>query len=259
MKLAQVAAQLYTVRDHARTPADIVKTLKRVRQIGYTAVQVSGIGPVEPKDLKRFLDEEGLKCVVTHEPGDLILNEPRKIIEKLDLLDCKYTAYPYPSNVDLSKKEAVLDLARRLDESGRAFSESGKALAYHNHNMEFRRIDGVTVLDMIYSGTDARYLKGEPDVYWIQAGGADPAAWCAKLAGRLPLIHLKDMAIDSQNKQVPAEIGRGNMDFSRIVQAADAAGCEWFIVEQDSDWISGDPFESLKQSYEFIRQEFVTG
>jgi sugar phosphate isomerase/epimerase len=100
--------------------------------------------------------------------------------------------------------------------------------------MEFRRVEGEIILDTIYNQTDARFLQGEIDTYWVQYGGADPVAWCHKLKGRLPLIHLKDYAVTDDNKINYCEIGQGNLDFAAIVAAAEAAGCEWFIVEQDS-------------------------
>jgi len=118
MKIKQVAAQLYTVRDFTKTPANISQTLKKIKRMGYQAVQVSGTGPIPEEDLKNILDGEGLTCCVTHEPGQVILNEPQKVIDRLKKLGCLYTAYPYPANIDLNSKDAVLQLARQLDASG---------------------------------------------------------------------------------------------------------------------------------------------
>ena len=88
MKLKQVAAQLYTIRDHLKTPSDIAKSLKRVSDIGYQAVQISGMGPIDESELVKILDGEGLVCCATHENGNMILNEPEKVIERLRKLDC---------------------------------------------------------------------------------------------------------------------------------------------------------------------------
>jgi sugar phosphate isomerase/epimerase len=71
------------------------------------------------------------------------------------------------------------------------------------------------------------------------------------LEDRLPLIHLKDYAIDSDNKVTFAEIGYGNLNWMEIIAAADDSGCQWFIVEQDT--CAGDPFDSLKMSFDYIR------
>ena len=73
MKINQVAAQLYTLRDHLKTPEDIARSLKKVRAIGYQAVQVSGMGPIGEAELLKILANEGLTCCATHEPGQVIL------------------------------------------------------------------------------------------------------------------------------------------------------------------------------------------
>lgn len=255
MKLKQVAAQLYTIRDHLKTPSDIARSLKKVSDIGYQAVQISGMGPIDESELVKILDGEGLVCCATHENGNMILNEPEKVIERLRKLDCTYTAYPHPGGITLDKLADVEALAAKLNASGKLLSEAGIILTYHNHHIEFRRFDGRLMLDVIYENTDPRYLQGEPDTYWIQYGGGDPADWCRKLDGRLPLLHMKDYIITPDNSIAFAEIGSGNLNWPEIIQAAEQSGCEWYIVEQDV--CPKDPFESLKSSFDYIKSMLV--
>ena len=178
MKLKQAAAQLYTVRDYLKTPGDIAKSLKEVSDIGYQAVQLSGLGPIDDAELVKILDGEGLVCCATHEDCQQILDEPEKVVEHLNRLDCAYTAYPYPAGVELKELADVENLAARLNASGKVMSEAGITLTYHNHHIEFRKFDGKLMLDVLYEKSDPRYLQGEPDTYWIQYGGGDPADWC---------------------------------------------------------------------------------
>jgi sugar phosphate isomerase/epimerase len=110
-------------------------------------------------------------------------------------------------------------------------------------------------LDRIYDGTSKDALQGEPDTYWVQYGGGDAVEWCEKLKGRLPLLHLKDYQTNSENTAHMCEIGSGNLNFKKIVAAAEAAGCEWFIVEQDS--CPGDPLDSLEKSFRYIQENLV--
>lgn len=254
MKITQVAAQLYTLRDQMKNPADMAVSLKKVRKIGYTAVQVSGIGPIDPVELKKMMDGEGLTCCATHEGN--ILTEPEKVADRLNKLGCTYTAYPYPGGITFDTLQAVKDLAAKLDKSGKVLSAAGKVLTYHNHHIEFRKVEGRLILDTIYAETNPRYLQGEIDTYWVQYGGGDPVAWCEKLQKRLPLLHMKDYGVKNDNQVVYTEIGRGNLDWKRIVKAAEKSGCKWFIVEQDT--CPGDPFESLKISFEFIKDTLCT-
>lgn len=89
----------------------------------------------------------------------------------------------------------------------------------------------------------------------VQLGGACPIKWCQKLKGRLPLLHMKDVGVREGNSPTMFEIGYGNLDFKSIITAAEASGCKWFIVEQDT--CPGDPFESLKKSFDYIQTKLV--
>jgi sugar phosphate isomerase/epimerase len=255
MKITQVAAQLYTCRDLIKTPAEIITTLRRIRAVGYTAVQVSGMGPIAEEELNKILDGEGLVCCATHEGSDEVLNEPQVVIERLQKLRCSYTAYPYPAGVDFSSRESIGTLIGKLDAAGKMFAEAGLTLCYHNHSHEFRKLGDKTILDLIYEGTDPRHLQGELDTYWVHYGGGENVEWCEKLAGRLPLIHLKDFQTNAENKPEFAEIGVGNLNFKKIIAAAEQSGCQWFIVEQDV--CPGDPVDSLAQSFDYIQTHLV--
>jgi sugar phosphate isomerase/epimerase len=211
MKKSQLAAQLYTCRDILKTPAEIAETLHRIRSIGYQAVQVSGMGPIAEEELLRILEGEGLLCCATHESSEKILNDPLSVVERLQKLRCQYTAYPFPAGVDFGNAANVESLISGLEASAAFLASHGMALCYHNHHQEFRKLQGQTILERIYDG--APHLQGEPDTYWVQYGGGDPVEWCERLAGRLPLIHLKDFVINQENQPVFCEVGSGNLDF----------------------------------------------
>jgi sugar phosphate isomerase/epimerase len=255
MKLNQVALQLYTLRDFLKTPTDIASSLKRVREIGYQAVQLSGLGPIPETDVVEICRDNRLNICATHENSDLILNEPAKVVERLKKFDCRLTAYPYPAGIRFDTLDLVKDFCRRLNAAGKVLHEAGQVLCYHNHHIEFRRVAGKTILEHIYA--EANFVQGEPDTYWIQNGGGDPVEWCSRLKGRLPIIHLKDYAVTADNKVTFTEIGNGNLNWKRIIAAADNAGCQWFAVEQDT--CPGDPFDSARQSFEYIREHLCSG
>lgn len=251
MQLHQIAAQLYTLHEFCKTPADTAKSLKKVRAIGYETVQVSGIAPMPVAELKAMLDGEGLTCCATHEPAQAILENTSSVIDRLNELDCRYTAVPSPGTYDVSTLKNVLAFAAKMDAAGAKMREAGQTLCYHNHHTEFVQFDGKTMLDIFYGETDPQNLQGEPDTYWIQYGGASPLEWCSKLQGRLPLIHLKDYGINAEGQPAFREIGKGNLNWNAILPAAEAAGCQWFIVEQDT--CEGDPFDALKTSFDFLK------
>jgi len=249
-----IGAQLYTLRESLRTPADIAATLKQVKAIGYDNVQVSGLGPIEPEELKRILDGEGLYCCATHTALDRMQKEFEKVVEEHQLFGCKHIVVPSLPGEFHGSEEGFVNGARAMSEVGLKLAGRGITLSYHNHSFELVRYGDRTGLDIIYEESDSQGLKAELDTYWIQHGGGSPSAWCRKLAGRLPLVHLKDMAMvptDGRPKQAFAEVGEGNLDWPVLLETCDAAGVQWYIVEQDI--CQRPPIESLRISFDNLR------
>lgn len=244
-------AQLYTVREYTKTAEDLAASLKKVAAAGYTAVQVSGIGPIDPKVVARLMQDNGLAVVATHMAWDRFKNDLDAVIEEHKLWGCPHPAigglpgeYRGPDGVKRFRDE-LIPIAEKLAREGMDFS-------YHNHNHELAKYDGRTWLDMLYSEIPASVLKAEIDTYWIQAGGGDPAWWIKKLAGRQPLLHLKDMIVTPEREQRFAEIGEGNLNWPAIMKEAEAAGVKYYLVEQDRTY-DRDPFESLAISYRNLK------
>jgi sugar phosphate isomerase/epimerase len=257
MKIEQVAVQMYTIRDHLGTPEAYQESLQKIADIGYRSVQVSGPRPISEAEIASLCAEKGLVINSSHEDSELILQNPQQVVENLDAFGCRYTAYPYPKGIDFKSRESVEGLIQGLNAAGKVLRESGKVLTYHNHAVELEQLEGVPILERIYSQTDPEYLQGEIDTYWIHAGESSPEAWCARLRERLPLLHIKDYAIGDDGKPRFAEIGQGILDFPTIIATAEASGCQWFIVEQDT--CPGDPFVSLESSFRYIRDHLVEG
>jgi sugar phosphate isomerase/epimerase len=258
MKMNQVAVQLYSIRDYLKTPDMIAKSLHRIREIGYQSVELAGLGPMADKDLRGILDTEGLACLSSHEPGEQLFNDTARIIDRLRTLGCPIAVYPYPAGVSFETTQDVKSFALQLEKAGRALAEARIELLYHNHNIEFKRVDGAFILDTIFDSVPRNCLGSELDTYWVQAGGDSPTRWCGKLKGRLSILHMKDFGLQEHYEGVPSsvfkEIGSGNLDWKEIIHAAEKAGCRKFVVEQDANWMDNDPFTSLRTSFDFIRE-----
>ena len=249
----QFAVILYTLRDHLKTREDALRSFDKIAKIGYRSVQVSGMSQdlFPEEELLATLTERGLSICATHEPADAILGQTEAVIERVKKLGAKYTAYPYPAGIDFNDDNSVDKLIKDLDEAGKKMAAAGITLTYHNHAVEFVKSRGKTVLARIYEETDPANLKAEIDTHWVVRGGGTVLDWIEKLDGRLPLLHMKDFSIDIQQQPQFAEIGNGNMNFPAIVAAAEKAGCKHFIVEQDV--CPGDPFDSIRQSFDYIK------
>lgn len=242
-----IGAQLYTVREFTKTPEGIARSLEKVAAIGYPAVQVSGFGTVDPEQVRRWTNDNGLAIASTHIGWNDLLTDLEAVIDVHKLWNCKH-----PAIGGLPGEYFSLEgLQRFLDELGpvaKRLAEAGMDFSYHNHNHELKRYGSQTWLAQLYDRASPDALKAEIDTYWIQAGGGDPAWWVQRCAGREPLLHLKDMAVGPEREQRMAEIGEGNLNWPAILSVAKAGGVEWLLVEQDTCY-GRDPFESLAISY----------
>jgi len=271
-----IAAQLYTVRAFAGTPGDLARTLRRIKQIGYEAVQVSGVGAIEPGELAGMLRGEGLVCCATHEPFEAMRDKTEEVLEKHRVLGCRYSAVGVLP-MEYRNRDGYRRFAREYSEVARRMKAGGLEVGYHNHHWEFEKFDGRAGLRMLIEECDPA-AHFEIDTYWVQAGGGDPAEWVRKVAGRVPLVHLKDMVYGRDDttadglkrntgeseeqfkkrqeaargpKAIMAEVGEGNMNWPGILRACGEAGVRWYIVEQDV--CQRDPFESLAISLRNVR------
>ncbi|MHC5034574.1 MAG: sugar phosphate isomerase/epimerase family protein [Planctomycetota bacterium] len=243
-----VALQLYTVRD--QLAADYVGTLKRVKEIGYDLVQLTGQVPFDAPQMRDVLDEVGLSVAGIHVGLDKLQAELGHWIAYCKTLGTPDLVCPYLPEQHRGTQEDWLAVAALLDGVGARCADQGVRLSYHNHSFEFVKFDGKFALDLLYENTSPEHLYAEIDTYWVQHGGADPVEYIRKYSGRLPILHIKDMSADES--RTFAEIGMGILDWPAIHQAAVEAGVEFYCVEQDT--CPGDPFDSARISWEFMRE-----
>lgn len=243
----ETGAQLYTLRAFCGTPDGLARSLERVAEIGYRTVQVSGTCPWEAEWLKAQLKKNGLRCAVTHIPAARLESDPAGVAADHAAIGCRYAGLGYWAFDE--EKDTGFDAFLRLWPGvGRALRERGITLLFHNHDRELMHRGGKPILALLAERIPPEVMAFTLDTYWIQTAGGDPAAWIERLRGRVPCVHLKDCA---WNRQMTA-LGEGNMNFGRILRAAEAAGTEYLLVEQD-DCGGEDPFECLRRSYQYLK------
>lgn len=247
-----LAAQMYTVRDFAKTPADMAETVKKVRALGWEAMQVSGFGPIAPQELKNIADGEGIHICATHTGYERMRDDTQAVIDDHLLWGCKYPAIGgMPQSYREAGEDGFKKFAVEASEVARKLAAGGLTFGYHNHSFELQRFGNRTGLDILFEESDPEVFQMEIDTYWIQHGGGDPAAWISKVKGRADLVHFKDMAIVGREQRF-AEIGEGNLNWPAILDACKDAGSRWYIVEQDRCY-DRDPFDSLGLSLKNLK------
>ncbi len=218
-----IGLQLYTLRKPFA--ADPLATLGRIRETGYDAVEFAAPLGSDFVGFAAHMKDIGLDCPSAHVGLADMAERPDEVLAMARTLGCRYLVMPYvmPDQRDWGAVISTLGAfaARARDE--------GLRVAYHHHDFEFEATEGVRPFDRLVSETDPQLVDFELDVYWLGKGGEDPRAFIEKMAGRVKLIHLKDMARDGGM----ADVGAGTYDFAALIQAADAAGAEHYFVEHD--------------------------
>lgn len=245
-----IAVQLYTLRDFTKTAEDVEKTLKKVKEIGYNAVQISGMGPVDPVFVKGAVNNLQLKVCATHVSFERLQTDIKSVINDHKLWDCQYVGVGSMPNDYRTGKEGYIKFAREASAIGKELAANGLKLIYHNHAFEFQKFDGVTGMDILLNETTSD-VGFEIDTFWVQTGGGNPVQWLKKVAGRIDVVHFKDMEI-IDNQQTMAAIGEGNLDWPSIIDICREIGVKWYAVEQDV--CPRDPFDCLASSLNYLKK-----
>jgi sugar phosphate isomerase/epimerase len=237
---SNIGLQLYTLRtDLAK---DLEGTLKKVAAIGYKEVELFGYNDGKffgktPKEFKAILDGLGLNPVSGHygagvqmkDQKGTLSNDWQRAVDDAAAIGQKYVNCAYLTDGERKSIEDYKKYVDLFNKSGEVAKKAGLQFGYHNHDFEFKKMDGQLPYDLIAS-TDPNLVKLELDLYWIVKAGLDPVDLFKKYPGRFPLWHVKDM---DKGDQSFAEVGTGSIDFKKIFDARKIAGLEHFFVEQD--------------------------
>ena len=250
-----LGAQLYTLRAFTKNLEDFEQTLKKVADMGYTSIHLSGVScEYTPEWIAEKCNKYGLKIALTHVPFERIVNETDKVIEEHKLMDCEYVGLGcFPNFYEMSEEDLKGYLAA-LRPALEKLKAAGLGFMYHNHHVEFgRREKGHPILmDLILDAMPAELFGLTLDMFWVQAGGADPVKFLREHADRARILHLKDMIFDiPERKAHYAPVGEGNMNYEDIVTAAKEVGVLYGFVELDGTY-GEDPFVCLKKSYDYL-------
>lgn len=253
---------------------------KQLSQIGFSVVEVSQIELTDTTrgEIARAADEFGMSVAAISagmgEKGgggnDSLLESFDKIVSDCHALGTSRVRIGMLPMQALESKDTLQKFAADANEMARRLADHGIILSYHNHHVEFARVDGQHILDLIR--TEAPDLKFELDVHWIQRGGMDPVTVLKKYAGVVDLVHLKDYRIGLppaeafealasgdrkawgehwSNLVQFAEVGQGNLDFTGVVEAGVDGGAEYLLIEQDQQY-GRDIFDCLTDSREHL-------
>ncbi len=263
-----IGLQLYTVRDAmAANPA---AALAKVAQVGFNSVEgATYTGDerfygMDAKAFKQLLKQNGLVMLSSHyrlgeeqtngkDTIGTMLHDWDKAVDDAAEVGLKYMVCAYLSDPERGNLDHYKKLADDFNRAGERCKKAGIQFCYHNHDFEFKQQDGKYPYETLLANTDKNLVKMEMDLYWVTKAKQDPIKLINDNPGRFPLFHVKDM--DNTPAGSFTEVGNGIIDFKAIFKHADKAGMKYFFVEQDKT--PGDPFNSISQSFNYIKKTLV--
>jgi len=277
-----IGLQLYTVG--AEMDKDPAGTLKAVAAVGYKQVELSPLSKTPAKDLKKMVDDAGLKNPSGHYMLPDLMSKLPEIIELAQVFGQEYMIVTVPWVADPSRftpdpqgGEFALFLAiingltlddwkwnaEKFNKVGEQVKQAGLQLGYHNHNFEWKKFAGVTAYDEFLRLTDAGLVKLELDCGWATVAGQDPVAYLTKYPDRYRLLHVKDfkkgftprttLAGKDVGAPVATELGRGSIDYARVFAAAKKGEIRGIFVEQEPPFTEMTALEAIKVNFEYVK------
>jgi sugar phosphate isomerase/epimerase len=264
--------------------SDPAGTLKAVAAAGYKQVELSPLAKTSANDLKKMLDDAGLKNPSGHY---MLPDLMTKLQEKIDfahqfgqefmVVTVPWVADPSRFKPDPQLGEFAVFIAiingltlddwkwnaEQFNKLGEQVKKAGLQLAYHNHNFEWKSYGGVTGYDEFLRLTDSGLVKLELDCGWATVAGQDPVAYLTKYPDRYSLLHIKDfrkgftprttLMGKDPGAPVPTELGRGAIEYGRVFAAAQKARIRALFVEQEPPFTEMPALEAIKVDYEYMK------
>ncbi|MDP4119231.1 MAG: sugar phosphate isomerase/epimerase [Bacillota bacterium] len=275
MKKFKIGLQLYSVRDDLKK--DFEGTLQKIKKMGYDYVEFAGYYNRSAEEIKEILGRIGLEAMSVHQTYVALLEDEKATVDYIKALGVKYYAIPWMNIEKLTDPENYKNTIDEFKKAGKILKDAGIQFLYHNHDFEFtNKIGDKTAFDTLYEAVPSDLLETEIDTCWVRYAGYDPAAYIREYSGRAHVVHLKDFICknfnmgpvyalidsngnDSEKPKSKDEvgfefrpIGSGVQDIPSILEAAEEAGAEYLIVEQDLA-STASPLECAKQSREYLK------
>lgn len=257
MQNMRKGVQVYTVREFIGTPEGYEQSLRKIREIGYDSVQTYG-WKIPDAEHKAFLEELGLTTESVGANYEEMLRDPAAVKKAIDTAHFYGTdlvaigTLPVPLR---ESREGFLEYAAGINKIGAELKKEGVHLLYHSHVLEFFSLGGgENGFDLLFNETDPEAFWYCIDTHWMQSGGKNPAEYILKAKGRVPIVHFKDYKIVGGADPIEqvckafGEVGEGNLDWPKIIEACRATEVRACIVEQDI--CPRDPFDCLKTSFD---------
>jgi sugar phosphate isomerase/epimerase len=241
-----IALQLFSVRDDCAR--DLSGTLAAVAKMGYQGVEFAGYHGRSAAELRKMLDDLGLKVAGTHIGLDTLLgDELERTIEFNRRIGNRFLIVPGLAEERRNSRLAWLETAKIFNDIGEDLEPHDMWTGYHNHHIEVAPMDGELPWDTFFGNTDDRVVM-QMDTGNALVGGADPVPFLERYPGRAITVHLKEHSKTNDK----ALIGEGEIRWADVFKLCETTGgTRWYIVEQESYAYS--PLECAERCLKSLR------
>jgi sugar phosphate isomerase/epimerase len=232
-KKIPLGLELYSVRD--MLDKDLMGTVRTVAKQGWQVFEFYSSyyswTTDYAKQVRALLDEVGVKCLSTHNGAESFAPAGlQKAIDLNSILGSKTIVLAHPGKT-ITTVDGWKEVAAKLNAGADKFKAAGIRAGYHNHDAEWKPIDGMRPIEIIAKNT-RKEVTLQLDVGTCVAMGADPVAWINSNPGRIRSMHLKDWAPDKEYKVL---FGDGKAPWKEIFAAAEkTGGIDYYLIEQES-------------------------
>lgn len=246
--------QMFMVRKQAQT--DLAGAFRSIRSAGFGQVELYPIAYDRPAaELRRLLGDTGLTSVSGHFDYTGRLSG-MAAVEYAHALGLRYVVCPMLPKEQWTSLDGFRKAATFFNQWGEAARSAGMEFAFHNHDYEFKPMEGSTGFAELMQKTDPKLVKLELDLYWLTQGRQDAAAMLARHADRAVLVHLKDRvagAATSYNMDPPqhfTELGKGSIAWPALLRQAMRQGIRYAFLDQDET--QGPVEASMQESHDYL-------
>lgn len=246
-------AQLFSVNNKCQSAEDILATFKKMKEIGYESVQLSGF-PYEAESTRAAADEVGIHIGLSHTPIPDIINNTDEVIRKHLVTGADTVGVGFPAGYLEDGKIKYEELVRDLSPAVKKIQEAGLNFAYHNHHYEFVDLGGFHMMDYLYENTNWNFIL---DTGWVNYTGTDVLETIRKYKDRLKYVHLKDFRTPNEGPETDwgiVALYDGGIDWDAIIrELIDVGTVEIAYVEQDTASKMPDPYGEMEKSFKALK------
>lgn len=277
----KIGIQQLQIGSILKNEKDTLNNLKLLKEKGFDYMELNGFMirknpfivkmltslsgmPIKSSDKfnwEKLINDSKLDVLSIHEDINALESNLDLVISECRIFNSKYVVLTGNYKFDYNNEKNLLDLCQRLNKIGKSLKEKGISFLYHNHNVEFMRINDDSLgYDVLINNTNSNYVNFEFDSFWASVSGVDAISYMEKLGSRLKIHHICDNSNLSKKESITpiikmkaCELGKGCLNLKEMVKFDIENHVDAIILEQHKNHIDNSPIKSALASLNYLK------